>query len=78
MFYNKPLSYRMRPQTIEEIGPKAAPYRMLQYEHILFLLFYGPPGTEKTFLTFAIVNAAKKKVYEINIICAGEKNKSRY
>lgn len=57
MFYNEPLSHRMRPRTIDEvvgqddvIGPKTALYRMLQNGHIPSLLFYGPPGTGKRLL----------------------------
>ena len=48
MFYNEPLSHRMRPRTIDEvvgqddvIGPKTALYRMLQNGHIPSLLSMG-------------------------------------
>ena len=61
MFYNEPLSHRMRPRTIDEvvgqddvIGPKTALYRMLQNGHIPSLLFYGPPGTGKTSLALQL------------------------
>lgn len=80
MFYNEPLSHRMRPRTIDEvvgqddvIGPKTALYRMLQNGHIPSLLFYGPPGTGKTSLAFAIANTAKKEFYALNAISAGKK-----
>ena len=57
MFYNEPLSHRMRPRTIDEvvgqddvIGPKTALYRMLQNGHIPSLLFYVLPGIGKRLL----------------------------
>ena len=85
MFYNEPLSHRMRPRTIDEvvgqddvIGPKTALYRMLQNGHIPSLLFYGPPGTGKTSLAFAIANTAKKEFYALNAISAGKRNRSCY
>ena len=84
MFYNEPLSHRMRPRTIDEvvgqddvIGPKTALYRMLQNGHIPSLLsMYARLG--KTSLAFAIANTAKKEFYALNAISAGKRNRSRY
>ena len=84
MFYNEPLSHRMRPRTIDEvvgqddvIGPKTALYRMLQNGHIPSLLFYGPPGTGKTSLALQL-QIQQRKFYALNAISAGKKNRSRY
>ena len=79
MFYNEPLSHRMRPRTIDEvvgqddvIGPKTALYRMLQNGHIPSLLSMGRQA-QKTSLAFAIANTAKKEFYALNAISAGKK-----
>ena len=83
MFYNEPLSHRMRPRTIDEvvgqddvIGPKTALYRMLQNGHIPSLLWAA--RHRKTSLAFAIANTAKKEFYALNAISAGKRNRSRY
>lgn len=77
----EPLSYRMRPKTIDEvvgqdgvIGPTTSLYRMIQNGHVPGLLFYGPPGTGKTSLAFAIANTVEREFYSLNAITAGKKD----
>lgn len=54
---NKPLAYRMRPQTLEEvIGQKkliAFLTTLKEADSLISMVFYGPPGTGKTTLAKA-------------------------
>ncbi|WP_017382085.1 replication-associated recombination protein A [Paenisporosarcina sp. TG-14] len=81
MFRSEPLSYRMRPTTIDQvvgqeeiIGPNTALYKMIKNGHLPSMLLYGPPGTGKTSLAYAIAGTTKKDFYSINATISGKKD----
>lgn len=60
---NSPLSYRMRPKTLEEyigqehiVGKNTLLYRAIKSNKLTSLILYGPPGTGKTTLAKIIAN----------------------
>lgn len=60
----KPLAYRMRPQTIEDIvgqshlvGPGKIIRRMVEAKMLSSMILYGPPGTGKTSIASAIAGS---------------------
>ncbi|GAB6610330.1 MULTISPECIES: replication-associated recombination protein A [Bacillus] len=81
MLNSEPLSYQMRPTTIEQIvgqeeiiGSDTALYKMIKNGHLPSLILYGPPGTGKTSLAFAIAGTMKKDFYALNATVAGKKD----
>lgn len=78
---NKPLAYRMRPRTLDEIvgqahivAPDTAFYRMIQQGHVPSMLLYGEPGIGKTSLAYAIAGSANKHFMALNATTAGKKD----
>lgn len=78
---NKPLAYRMRPRTLDEIvgqkhivGAGTAFYRMIQKGHVPSMLLYGEPGIGKTSLAYAISGSANKHFVALNATTAGKKD----
>lgn len=60
----KPLAYRMRPKTIEDIvgqthlvGPGKIIRRMVEAKMLSSMILYGPPGTGKTSIASAIAGS---------------------
>ncbi|WP_062049899.1 replication-associated recombination protein A [Bacillus sp. JCM 19034] len=75
-----PLSYRMRPRTIDEVvgqkhvvGKNTALYKMILNGHVPSILLYGPPGTGKTSIANAIAGTVQKPFKTINATTAGKK-----
>ena len=69
----EPLAVRLRPRTLDEfvgqqqfIGPGKLLRRMLDAGRITSLIFYGPPGSGKTSLAFAISNQTKAKFHYLS------------
>ncbi|PKR79086.1 recombinase RarA [Halalkalibacillus sediminis] len=81
MLYQEPLSYRMRPRTIDEvvgqdhmIGEHTPLYKMIQNGHVPSMLLYGEPGTGKTSLAYAIAGSTNKEFHALNATTAGKKD----
>lgn len=61
---NKPLAYRMRPKTIDEVvgqthlvGEGKIIRRMVDAKQLSSMILYGPPGTGKTSIASAIAGS---------------------
>ena len=62
----KPLAYRMRPRTIDEVigqkhlvGEGKIIYRMVKAKQLSSMILYGPPGIGKTSIASAIAGSTK-------------------
>lgn len=62
----KPLAYRMRPRTLDEVvgqqqlvGPGKIIRRMVEAKMLSSMILYGPPGTGKTSIASAIAGSTK-------------------
>jgi putative ATPase len=80
LFLKEPLSFRMRPRTIDEIvgqqhiiGPHTALYKMIKNGHVPSLLLYGEPGIGKTSLAYAIAGTVEREFFALNATTSGKK-----
>lgn len=55
----EPLASRMRPRTLDEfvgqehlLGKNKLLYRLIENDQVSSMIFWGPPGVEKTTLTY--------------------------
>ncbi|MFP4015886.1 MAG: replication-associated recombination protein A [Halanaerobiales bacterium] len=78
---DKPLAYRMRPITIDEvigqehiIGEGKLLYRAIKADRIQSLIFYGPPGTGKTSLAQVIARQTESDFIKLNAVTSGVKD----
>lgn len=69
----KPLAYRMRPQTLDEvvgqehlIGPGKIIRRMVEAKMLSSMILYGPPGIGKTSIASAIAGSTKFAFRQLN------------
>lgn len=69
----KPLAYRMRPQTLDEvvgqqhlIGPGKIIRRMVEAKLLSSMILYGPPGIGKTSIASAIAGSTKYAFRKLN------------
>lgn len=81
MNQNKPLAYRMRPTSIDEVigqkhilGPDKMLYRMIKANRLSSIILYGPPGTGKTSIAHAISCTTNLPFEEVNAVSAGKKD----
>lgn len=70
---NKPLAYRMRPRSIDEVigqqhlvGPGKIIRRMVTAKMLSSMILYGPPGTGKTSIASAIAGSTKYALRTVN------------
>ena len=78
MDLNKPLAYRMRPNTLEEyvgqehlLGKDKILYRTIKADRLSSIILFGPPGCGKTSLARVISRTTNYKFYQINATTAG-------
>ena len=77
VFKNSPLSFRMRPQTLEEyvgqkhiLGEGKLLTRAITSDRISSLILYGPPGTGKTTLAHCISQKTATHFERINAVAS--------
>ena len=78
MDLNKPLAFRMSPQTLEDyvgqehiLGKDKILYRTIKADRLSSIILWGPPGCGKTSLARVISNTTKYKFTKINAVTAG-------
>ncbi len=76
-----PLAERIRPQNLAEIfgqkhflSEKSAIFKLLKNNHLLNLIFWGPPGTGKTTLAMSLAQTTKAHWIQLNAVDAGVKD----
>src|SRR5690625_4703287 len=77
----EPLALRMRPNHIDDVigqdhllGDGKMIRRMVTAKHISSMILFGPPGTGKTSLAFAIAKSLKLQVRKINAVIHKKKD----
>ncbi len=77
----KPLAYRMRPRTIDEIigqshlvGEGKIIYRMVKAKQLSSMILYGPPGIGKTSIASAIAGSTKLAFRMLNAVTNNKKD----
>ena len=80
----KPLAYRMRPQSIDQVvgqqhlvGPKKIIRRMVEARQLSSMILYGPPGIGKTSIASAIAGSSKYAFRQLNAATDGQKELSQ-
>jgi putative ATPase len=76
-----PLAERSRPKSLDQIigqkhflSEKSAVFKLLKNNHLLNLIFWGPPGTGKTSLAMSLAHSASAHWIQMNAIDAGVKD----
>ena len=77
----KPLAFRMRPRTIEEIigqqhlvGEGKIIDRMVKAKQLSSMILYGPPGIGKTSIASAIAGSTKYRFKTLNAVTNNKKD----
>lgn len=77
----KPLAFRMRPRTIDEIigqehlvSEGKIIYRMVQAKQLSSMILYGPPGIGKTSIASAIAGSTKYAFRTLNAVTNNKKD----
>lgn len=77
----KPLAYRMRPRTIDEmigqehlVSKGKIIYRMVQAKQLSSMILYGPPGIGKTSIASAIAGSTKYAFRTLNAVTNNKKD----
>src|SRR3954471_15591127 len=77
----KPLAYRMRPRTIEEVvgqqhlvGDGKIISRMVKAKQLTSMILYGPPGIGKTSIASAIAGSTKYAFRTLNAVTNNKKD----
>lgn len=77
----KPLAYRMRPRTIDEIigqkhlvGDNKIIERMVKAKQLTSMILYGPPGIGKTSIASAIAGSSKYAFRTLNAVTNNKKD----
>ena len=74
----EPLAARMRPRSLEEyvgqrhlVGPGRVLRRLLDYDRLPSMIFWGPPGTGKTSLARLLATLTKGRFIALSAVTAG-------
>lgn len=77
----KPLAFRMRPRTIEEVigqqhlvGEGKIIYRMVKAKQLSSMILYGPPGIGKTSIGSAIAGSTRYAFRTLNAVTSNKKD----
>lgn len=77
----KPLAYRMRPRTIDEVagqehltGEGKIIRRMTEAKKLSSMILYGPPGTGKTSIASAIASTTRYAFRMLNAVTSNKKD----
>lgn len=78
---NKPLAFRMRPRTIDEmvgqehlVGEGKIIQRMVKAKHLSSMILYGPPGIGKTSIATAIAGSTQYAFRTLNAVVHNKKD----
>ena len=78
MEFDKPLAYRLRPNTLEEyvgqkhiLGKDKILYRTIKADRLSSIILFGPPGCGKTSLAKVISETTKYKFERLNAVTSG-------
>ena len=78
MDLSKPLAYRMRPKTLEDLvgqehvlGKDKILYRTIMADRLSSIILWGPPGCGKTSLAKVISETTKYKFTRLNAVTSG-------
>ncbi len=76
----KPLAFRMRPRTLDEVvgqphltGPQGLLRRIVEAQFLPSLIFWGPPGTGKTSVAFLLAEACGYRMTSLSAVASGVK-----
>ncbi|MFC0270116.1 replication-associated recombination protein A [Metabacillus herbersteinensis] len=77
----KPLAFRMRPKSIDEIigqqhlvGEGKIIHRMVKAKHLSSMILYGPPGIGKTSIATAIAGSTSTAFRKLNAVVNNKKD----
>ncbi|MFA8439695.1 replication-associated recombination protein A [Pueribacillus sp. YX66] len=78
---NKPLAFRMRPKTIDDVigqkhlvGEGELIWRMVKAKQLSSMIMYGPPGTGKTSIAIAIAGSTNIPYRMLNAVVNNKKD----
>ncbi|WP_129662479.1 replication-associated recombination protein A [Phytoactinopolyspora endophytica] len=80
-YAGQPLAVRMRPRALDEVvgqdhllGPGTPLRRLVEEDHPMALVLWGPPGTGKTTLAYVVSRATQRTFVELSAVTAGVKD----
>jgi putative ATPase len=80
-YKNKPLADRIRPKKIEEfvgqeeiLGPGKILRKAIETDQLPSMIFWGPPGSGKTTLSFIIAKITKREFIQMSAVTSGVKD----